>query len=69
MEAPRGVKLTGTNKPCGLTIILLLRRSEEVCGFTLRDVVDLNYRLQGIQVVSSLTRSKERRHGEAGSDR
>ena len=50
MEAPRGVKLTGTNKPCGLTIILLFRGSEEVCGYPLRDVVDLNCRLQGIQL-------------------
>ena len=40
MEASRDVKLTGTNKPCGLTIISLLAlRCEEG-----------NYRLQGIQL-------------------
>ena len=59
MEAPRGVKLTGTNKPCGLTIfsfVHLRARAARVAGSrsarasARATVVDGSYRLQDIQL-------------------
>ena len=49
MDAPRGVKLTDTNLPCGLTI-------DSFCSTELLRVVEeKNYRLQGIRL-STLNR-------------
>jgi hypothetical protein len=49
VEAPRGVELTGTNKPCGLTIFFL---------YMLR-VDEKNYRLQDIQLLARRSATRE----------